>query len=284
MFYHKPRFDLNKKQRNGIFVLFTLIICLQFILYFWADIMRYLFPEKDIQLTQIEIFTKQVKQKGRADHYYRKPKFTVKSIPNKKIKLQAFNPNILTQKQWQQMGFSAKQSKAIIKYKNAIRGFEKKEDLKKLYVISQQKYKQLEKYIKIPDIVKKDINVATQKDLEQLVGIGKISAGRVIKFRDELRGFAHFKFLTSVYGLSKEQIKSIQKYFFVDASKVKKININNASFNQLKKFRYLNYKQAKSIVNFRENFRNFKSVEELLNLEGFKKKDIDKLKYYLQVN
>jgi hypothetical protein len=52
----------------------------------------------------------------------------------------------------EKLGFSEKQVKTILKYKNIVGGnFESKEQLKKCYAISEEKFAQIESYILLPE-------------------------------------------------------------------------------------------------------------------------------------
>jgi DNA uptake protein ComE-like DNA-binding protein len=65
-----------------------------------------------------------------------------------------FNPNDLSAAQWQQLGFSEKQVATILKYKSILGGnFQSKAELQKCYVISEEKFSELEPYILLPDKV-----------------------------------------------------------------------------------------------------------------------------------
>lgn len=66
--------------------------------------------------------------------------------------IQEFNPNDLTESEWVQLGFSERQVATILKYKSVVGGqFTSKEQLKKCYSISAEKYAELEPYILLPD-------------------------------------------------------------------------------------------------------------------------------------
>lgn len=62
-----------------------------------------------------------------------------------------FNPNEIDQATWERLGFSEKQALSIIKYREKGAYFYKKEDLKKLYVVSDSLYEVLEPYIYIKE-------------------------------------------------------------------------------------------------------------------------------------
>lgn len=66
--------------------------------------------------------------------------------------LSEFNPNDLDQQQWQKLGFSERQVKTILKYKNVVGGnFVSQEQLKKCYAISAEKFEQLKPYLLLPE-------------------------------------------------------------------------------------------------------------------------------------
>ncbi|MBW8362093.1 MAG: helix-hairpin-helix domain-containing protein [Kaistella sp.] len=63
-----------------------------------------------------------------------------------------FNPNDLEQTQWMEMGFSEKQAATILKYKDLLGGsFSSKDELKKCYVISEEKFEEMEPYLLLPE-------------------------------------------------------------------------------------------------------------------------------------
>lgn len=115
--------------------------------------------------------------------------------------LEPFDPNKLNQSDWEGLGFSQKQAESIISYKNRFGPFRKKEDFKKIYVVSDEKYDELESYIvfEVESIAEQNtkqlekklisINSATAENLSTIPGIGPVYAERIVKFRDKLGGF-----------------------------------------------------------------------------------------------
>ncbi len=70
----------------------------------------------------------------------------------KKSDLTAFDPNDLNEAEWMNLGFSERQTATILKYKSVVGGnFNSKQQLKKCYAISPEKYNELEPYILLPD-------------------------------------------------------------------------------------------------------------------------------------
>jgi len=65
-----------------------------------------------------------------------------------------FNPNEINKQSWMKLGFSEKQAQSIIKYREKGGYFYKKEDLKRLYVVSDSLYNLLEPFIIIQSLSK----------------------------------------------------------------------------------------------------------------------------------
>lgn len=68
-----------------------------------------------------------------------------------KVHYQIFNPNDYSSKDWQKIGFSEKQAETILKYKMRLGGkFTSLEQIKKCFVISEEKFKEMKPYIYLP--------------------------------------------------------------------------------------------------------------------------------------
>lgn len=66
--------------------------------------------------------------------------------------LTAFDPNDLDEKQWQDLGFTEKQISTILNYKKIVGGkFISKEQFRKCYAVSGEKFSELESYILLPE-------------------------------------------------------------------------------------------------------------------------------------
>lgn len=119
-----------------------------------------------------------------------------------------FNPNDLSEEDWQQIGFTAKQAKTIVKYREVVGGnFESKEQLKKCYAIPEETYSQIKDFIMLPE--KASTNFSSQifkpktKSLVipgrfnpdhyqaadwQKLGFSDKQAHAILKYRDYLGG------------------------------------------------------------------------------------------------
>ena len=172
-----------------------------------------------------------------------------------------------------------------------------------MYCISPQLYASLEPYIQIPqenkseisnrkseplyrfkdDKVIVELNSADTTELQKIKGIGSSFAKRIIKFRDMIGGFVRKEQLMEVYGFDKEKFDLISPQITVDVSIVKKININSASVDDLKKHPYMNKKAAVAIYMHRVNNGDFKSVQEIKELNFVSDSLFNKIAPYLKV-
>ncbi|QDP86415.1 helix-hairpin-helix domain-containing protein [Chryseobacterium sp. SNU WT5] len=79
------------------------------------------------------------------------PTFTENNTTERKM-LQEFDPNDLDKNDWINLGFSERQVATLLKYKSVVGGyFISKEQFKKCYAVSAEKYQELEPYILLPE-------------------------------------------------------------------------------------------------------------------------------------
>ena len=213
-----------------------------------------------------------------------------------------FNPNNLPEKDWLRLGLSAKQIKVIKNYESKGGKFRTKEDVKKMYCISPEEYSLIQSYIQIPQgeadknftkdthslkaepIVKMvELNSADTLEFDKLKGIGFSYAKRIIKYRELLGGFVRKEQLMEVYGFDQERYNALSSVVFVDDSKVKKININADVFEELKRHPYIKYNLANLILNYRKQHGNYKSVEDIKQLNLMNDELLSKISPYLTV-
>ncbi|WP_295812582.1 helix-hairpin-helix domain-containing protein [uncultured Apibacter sp.] len=164
---------------------------------------------------------------------------------NIRYKLRTFDPNIFEIKDWVNIGFSEKQAESILKYKKTLGDgiFSSKEDIKRCYVISSSKYKELEDFIILPKHIyenktvlkvntQKDLNSATYQDIFSIIN-NEIITKRILGFRKVLGGFVSLEQVKDVYDITPDMVRKIFDSFILDLTKVKKINLQTASEQEL---------------------------------------------------
>ncbi len=124
------------------------------------------------------------------------------------------------------------------------------------------------------------INNADTSALKTIPGIGSGFARSIVKYRDRLGGFSHPRQLMEVYGFTEERYAQVSPYVTV-SGEVTPLKINSLSQDQLSKHPYLNFKQAKAIVELRHRRGKLQSVKQLQMLDEFSDADIQRLTPYL---
>ncbi len=109
-----------------------------------------------------------------------------------------------------------------------------------------------------------ELNSADTLDLQQLRGIGPVFARRIVNYRSKLGGFVSIAQLREVYGLSEETYQMIIPHLSIDTTQVTKLNPNTATLQQLKAHPYLDYYQARAIVEYRQSGKSYSKAEDLL--------------------
>ena len=214
-----------------------------------------------------------------------------------------FDPNDLPVSMWKKLGLSDRQVQVIKNYEAKGGRFYRKEDVQKLYSISDEFYQRIEPYIQIqrsaavPDAVQADlevsrptesersnravpvlidINRADTAEWQRLRGIGPAFSNRIVRFRDALGGFHAVEQLQEVYGLSEELYQQIAPYLISDNYAVNKIKVNTANKELLMSHPYISPKQADAIVKYRDQHGPYDSLEEMRKIivldDGFLRK------------
>jgi len=298
-------FTFNRRERNGVFVLLSIILIL--ILYLSFSDLFFSHGKTDFSEFDKEVARFEAELNNRNDGVLSETKnyFTHENLPDESSAERFFfNPNNLPEDDWKRLGLSDKQIKVIKNYESKGGEFRIKEDLGKMYCISPALYSSLEQYIQIPAVtgvlnrhVKDsslretaktgeeivELNSADTIQLDKLKGIGTVFAKRIISYRELLGGFVAKEQLLDVYGFDKIRYDGLSSAVFVDDSKVKKININSAAFEELKQHPYIKHNLASLILNYRRQHGNYNSVEDIKQLDLMNEKLFAKISPYLTI-
>ena len=217
-----------------------------------------------------------------------------------------FNPNTITEDEWRQIGLTDRQIRNIMNYRAKGGKFYSKNDLGKLYTISEEDFAQLEPFIVLPEVsrgkntksseqsgvstsstsseagsmtVKSekktipivDLNTVDSTTLVALPQIGGYMASRILDFREKLGGFVNVEQLRDVKGMDEARFAAIQPYIKIGETEIRKIDVNRTDFKTLVHHPYLSYEQVKHIFNQREKrgmIKNWAQLEALLKEDG----------------
>lgn len=294
-------FSFSKKELNGIFVLFSLMLLILIIPYLYPLFVK---DEKyDFESFRIEaerfraLATKREREqkKGGSDQ----------ELSLVKPVYFEFDPNGLSDQRWLQLGLSVKQISVIRNYELKGGRFFKKEDLRRIYSISPEQYKLLEPFVRISNATSlKDsknfkanykpedipfrniapiieLNSADSIELESIHGIGPAFASRIIRFRKRLGGFYRKEQLLEVYGMDSVKYDQLKDLIKVNAGLITKINLNTFTFDEIRRHPYLTYKQMNAIIQYRSQHGSFKSIDELMKIAILNEEIIRKIEPYI---
>lgn len=133
------------------------------------------------------------------------------------------------------------------------------------------------------DNFKVKINGSDTNDWKELKGIGSAYARRIVNYRKSLGGYYSKAQLKEVYGMTDELYHLIEPHLIENGDEITPINLNSAELNELKRHPYLDYYQAKAIVNYREKIGKFNSIDEVLNVSLIDTTTFNKIKIYLTI-
>lgn len=248
--------------------------------------------------------------------------FVSESLPTEI--LTEFDPNELDENQWQKLGFSEKQTATILKYKQIVGGrFLSKEQFKKCYAISDEKFIQLQSFILLPEnnkdaksgsfnFEKKSIKVSgkfnpdqySQNDWENM-GFSEKQAAAILKYKSFLGGsFVSKEKFKECFIISDENYAKLAPYLILPAKTPANFNPYDRKLNAQKtKIQITPFdpntldaagwmalgfteKQANVIVNYRDrNLKgSFKTLEDIQNCFVISPEKFAELKPYIKLN
>ena len=288
-------FYLNRHDRRILLVLMTVAAGCFLVMWLSDDDFS-----KDSSITSITSSTSfsSDSSSSRTPSYYQQP---VKQ-PERFV----FDPNTADSTQLLRLGLQSWQVMNIYKYRAAGGVYRKKEDFARLYGLTAKQYRELEPYIHISadyqpalTLVKEekvsnqrdtlrypvkigegeniDLNVADTSLYKKVPGIGSYYARRIADYAQRLGGFVSVDQLDEIENFPRDA----KKYFAVSTSQVRQLNVNRLSLNELKRHPYINYYQAKAIVDYRRLQGPLHSLDDLRLLPDFSDDVIRRLEPYV---
>jgi len=133
----------------------------------------------------------------------------------------------------------------------------------------------------VPEKIILEINTAGAPDFQKLKGIGEVYSKRIVAFREALGGFYSVEQFLEVYGISGELFERIQKQLTITGKPFRRISVNQASVRRLKQHPYLDFYQARDIVEYRKKNGNILKSGDLRSLSSFSPEQVEKILPYL---
>ena len=154
-----------------------------------------------------------------------------------------------------------------------------KRDSVKEKTVSKDSMRTVMRYpVKTRPVSRLDINGADSLQLVSLPGIGPYYASRIMRYREQLGGYVSVSQLSEIDGLP----DSLMEWFIIaDTVPVRKVQVNSATLTELRKHPYIDFYQARAIVEFRRERGKIKGPDQLSFMEEFTEQDLKRLEPYL---
>ena len=227
------------------------------------------------------------------------------------VNLHQFDPNTIDDNEWLSLGVPEHTVHMIRNYLNKGGRFRKPEALMSIYGIDTSIAKKLIPYVDIkggskasyakPNInldvstidprFRKpaetrltilDINSADSAELETLPWIGAKTASRIIKYREACGGFYTVDQLAGIYGISDTAFLHFRPYLKIGKKQLRLLKVNEDSLQTLSKHPYMQFRQAKALIAYRNEHGPFKNKQDLLAIPMFDQAWLDKIEPYLR--
>jgi DNA uptake protein ComE-like DNA-binding protein len=291
--YLKDFFNYSRTEQRGTILLVILIVSFEALRMNWQRLFP---PDPPAEILFSELPQQWMNAKLQKEDSVFQRKIQGRDQQSTPSLLSPFDPNRLDLKGWQAMGFSPRESVAILKYTQKGGRFRKKEDLKKLFCMTEKRYAVLSPFVKIDTTTSQqnqtkknsfkraviiELNTADSLELIQVKGIGKFRASQILRRRKLLGGFWNTKQLLEIKNFPDSTYQQILPFINLDTSQIQKIKINVVGFDELQKHPYFWYGVAKSIVNYRNKHGPFRQPSDLQAIYAIKPEQLEKVVHYI---
>lgn len=126
-----------------------------------------------------------------------------------------------------------------------------------------------------------EINDADSAALVSVRGIGPLTAGRIIRYRNRLGGFSSVRQLAEIKGMYEQNYELISQQICVDSSKIKKIDINFAHPESMAGHPYIPRETLNKILKYRQLKGGWSNIRELIEQHILSEEEAKILSPYL---
>ena len=290
--YISKYFTLNRRERNGVIAVGTLLLVLLVVKYF--IIYKYNPTSTSINVIALDDIAAKLADQNKTPE---SNNYTNAST-TKESKLFNFDPNLITYEEAVTLGFPEKTAHILINYRNKGGKFYNAESLKKLYGVNDALYEKLAPYISIENNKKLnsdfktenkfatkqqdvtlEINSADSLSWIKLKGIKGGRARMILKYKNMLGGFYSIEQLREVYTFNDSLFNSIKVNLTVNPSLIQKLKVNTVDFKTMVHHPYIKYEGTKCIFALKKNKKI--TADDLKNSSCFSREQLEKVLIYL---
>ena len=297
----KDFFYYTKSERRAVYALCIGIALLLVAIWMVPDTSKSLLAETPgVDSVALKSFEKEVQSKSYSKR--EKKRFVAEEIP---MSLTAFDPNMADSIELSRLGLPVYVVRNILKYRQKGGRFKTPESFSRIYGLEPDLFERLKPYIRIAEpkvaeakkvdtmvireVVEKktfkypegtlvDVNGADTTELKKIPGIGSGIAKAIVSYRSRLGGFYALEQLAEIEYMT----PTLMKWFKLEEPVVRPLKVNEAGLETLRSHPYLNFYQAKVIIEHRRKKGKLKSLSQLSLYEEFTEKDLERLSAYLK--
>lgn len=220
------------------------------------------------------------------------------------VVLAPFDPNTSDSSTFIRMGLKSYIARNILRYRAKGGTFATPESFARIYGITPEQFKTLlpyiyigEEYLRKKDTIRMfadvkkdtlrqfkypagtviDLNEADTTELKKIPGIGSGIARMIIGYRTRLGGYYEVEQLQELTHVP----DAVNKWFNIQKAPIHRMNLNKWSIERLKSHPYINFYQAKVIVEYRKKRGDLKSLKQLALYDEFSSDDLERIAPYV---
>ena len=299
----KDFFYFSKTERQGIIVLVVLILGTCII----SKVLSTHRAKEEMPLNDNTAFEKEYSdfiasiEEAKPNRIYSKDFHQTYS--KHEVRLFPFDPNTADSVTLLSLGLPSWMARNILRYRSKQGKFRRPEDFHKIYGLTEEQYQTLLPYIQISEKAseKDTVRLLTQQkdkneyqvkyqpgiiielnkvdttELKKIPGIGSGYAKMIVNYRKQLGGFTDIKQLQEIH----LKVEILRSWFSVDANLISRINLNKVSLERMMYHPYINFYQAKVIVEYRKKKGKLSNLKQLSLYEEFTKEDLERISPYI---
>ena len=144
----------------------------------------------------------------------------------------------------------------------------------------------LQRYVSAKRDTILNIRTADTTELKMIRGIGSYRAKQIVRYREQLGGFASVAQLREVKALQplfsdSLSADSLLAHFWLDSMAIEPLRVNSATIERLQRHPYLSFEQAKAIYELRRKKIRLESIAPLQRLDCFTEEELQRIAPYL---
>lgn len=309
-------FFYTRNQRRGILLLVAAIVAV-WTVNWWLRPAERSFPQTDAAymdslITDYKDFLASVKYQDSIQEQRFKPQ----DRPARRPEPRPFDPNEADSALLCRIGLPGWMARNVVRYRQRGGVFRKPEDFRRIYGMTDERFETLRPYIRIahqdtatapatadkiqPDTTSKDstrkpaiplfqhvrkypagtiieLNQADTTELKKIPGVGSVIARMIVKYRTRLGGYYSVSQLKDI----RLRADLLEPWFSVDTTAIRRINLNKGGTAFLRRHPYINFYQARAIVEWRKEHGPLKDLTPFEQHPDFTKEDLERLRHYV---